>query len=124
MSDVVVNGETDAGFTKVTIIDCITDQAIQEEQIRRSDGYIYDTINDQLYFHTNYPDVNDNGELEYNIKALNGFNNEFSNQVNTNLYTYSDIFLSKDRTVPSRPSYNYADNYIYVGNALERWQRN
>ncbi|MCD4694664.1 MAG: hypothetical protein K8S16_00380, partial [Bacteroidales bacterium] len=43
----------DPGFTRITIIDCITDQVVKEELIRRSDGYIYDTINDQLYLHTN-----------------------------------------------------------------------
>jgi len=104
------------GFTNITVIDCIEDQILEEKSIRRSDGYVYDTINDQFYFHTNYPDVNEVGELEYNIKALNGFNNNFSNQVNTDLYTYSDIFLSKDRTVLSKPSYNYTDNIIYAGN--------
>ncbi|MCF8369198.1 MAG: T9SS type A sorting domain-containing protein [Bacteroidales bacterium] len=104
------------GFTRITIIDCMTDQVLKEELIRKSDGFIYDTINDQLYLHTNCPYTNENGEFEYNIKALNAFNDEFSNQVNTNLYTYSDIFLSKDRTVPSKPSFDYANNYIYVGN--------
>jgi hypothetical protein len=47
---------------------------------------------------------------------LNGFDNEFLNQVNTNLYTYADIFLSKNRTVPSKPCYDYDSNYIYFGN--------
>ena len=110
------NDADEPGFTRITIINCITDQVVKVELIRRSDGFIYDAINDQLYLHTNCPYTNDNGEFEYNIKALNGFNDEFSNQVNMNLYTYSDIFLSKDRTVPSKPSYDYANNYIYVGN--------
>ncbi|MBM3436470.1 MAG: hypothetical protein FJY07_09680, partial [Bacteroidetes bacterium] len=116
ISDYVEDTGEEPGFTKISVINCLNDQVIKEKLIRRSDGYIYDTINDQLYFHTNYPDVNANGDLEFNIKALNGFTNEFSNQVNTELYTYSDIFLSKNRAVPSKPSYNYEDNYIYVGN--------
>ncbi len=88
----------------------------QEKIIRRSDGYIYNIVNDQFYFHTNFPDVNGNGELEYNIKALNNFDDAFSNKINTNLYTYADIYMNKKRFVPSKPSYNYEDNYIYVGN--------
>jgi hypothetical protein len=58
----------------------------------------------------------DNGDPEFNIKSLNGFDNNFSNQVNTDLFTYSDIFLSKDRTVLSKPSYNFTANIIYAGN--------
>ena len=104
------------GFTKITIIDCIEDEVLEEKLIRSSNGYIYDTINDQIYFHTNFPDGNDNVELEYNIKSLNGFDNEFSNQVNTSLNTYSDIFMSKERIVQAKPSYNYEDNLIYFGN--------
>lgn len=107
---------TKKGFTKITVIDCTLDHVIKEKLIRRSDGYIYDTINDQLYMHTNFPAPNDNGELEYNIKALNNFDDAFSNKINANLFTYSDIYLNKKRSVPSKPSYNYEDNYIYVGN--------
>lgn len=113
----IVSDVTDEpGLMKIIIIDCVEDQVLEEKLIRRSNGYIYDTINDQIYFHTNFPDENDNGEFEYNIKSLNGFDNEFSNQVNTSLNTYSDILMSKERIVPSKPSYNYEDNYIYFGN--------
>ncbi len=110
------NIDNDNGYTHLSIIDCEKDQVIEEKLIRRSDGYTYDAINDQLYLHTNYPYVNDDGDFAYNIKALNGFNNEFSNKINTNLIAYNDIYLRKERTVTARPSINHNDNYIYVGN--------
>ncbi|MCB2220937.1 MAG: T9SS type A sorting domain-containing protein [Bacteroidetes bacterium] len=110
------NIENDNGYTYLNIIDCEKDQVIEEILIRRSDGYTYDAINDQLYLHTNYPYLNDDGDPEYNIKALNGFNNEFSNKINTNLIAYNDIYLSKERPVKARPSINLNDNYIYMGN--------
>jgi len=36
--------------------------------------------------------------------------------VSLDLYNYSDIFLSKKQSVPSKLSHNYEDNLIYVGN--------
>lgn len=104
------------GFNTITTVNCLNDEIINEKIIRRSDGYILDTINDQFYFHSNYPGINENGLLEYNLKSLDNFNNGFSNKVGLDLYNYSDIFLSKKQNVPSKLSFNYDDNVIYAGN--------
>jgi len=78
--------------------------------------HIYSTINDQFYFHTNYPGINETGVLEFNIKTLDNFENDFSNRASLELFNYSDLFLSKKKSVAAKLSYNYEDNFIYVGN--------
>ena len=110
----VISDSQDFGFNIISTIDCQTDQVIKEKQIRRSDAYLYDNINDQLYFHTNYP--SSENEMEYNVKSFNGFDDEFSNKINTQIYSYADIFLNKKRTIPAKMAINHKDNFIYVGN--------
>ncbi|MCD4730968.1 MAG: T9SS type A sorting domain-containing protein, partial [Bacteroidales bacterium] len=110
----VICDQGGSGYNYLSIISC-TDQAlVKEHEIRKSDGLIYDNINDQLYLHTNYPSSDNNYEL--NIKALDNFDDEFSNIIGTENYNYSDILLNKKRLVQSKPSINQKKNKIYVGN--------
>lgn len=102
------------GHNNLSVISCTEQVLMEEHEIRKSDGSIFDNTNDQFYLQTNYPSGDDNYEL--NIKALDNFDDEFSNIIGTENYNYSDIFLNKKRLVQSKPSINPERNKIYFGN--------
>ena len=87
---------------------------MKQYKIRKSEGWVYDNINDQLYIHTNYPDPGN--EMELNIKAFNNFDDNFSNIIGLENYNYSDIVLAKKRLVPAKPSISSYTGNIYAGN--------
>ena len=101
------------GLNKIFIIDCTNDHEIGQKIIRKSDGIVFDTINDQFYLQTNNP--NSGGDLSFNIKALDNFDHTFSNSVNTGLSASSDILLSSKKEVPAKLAMNYEENYFYAG---------
>lgn len=101
-------------FNYFSVIDCENDEFLKHHKVRKSDGIIYDKVNDQLYLHTNYPSEDNN--FEFNIKAFDNFTDDFSNEVGTSSYTYTDILLNEKKLVQSKPAFSYEDNKIYVGN--------
>ncbi|MBM3435010.1 MAG: hypothetical protein FJY07_02200, partial [Bacteroidetes bacterium] len=106
--------DKDHGLDEVAIISCETGLVNETYEIRKSDGAVYDRVNDQLYIYSDFPSEEEN--LEFNLKVLDNWQDNFSNQVNIENFNYSDILIrSKNRR--SNISFDPVTDKIYRGNA-------
>jgi hypothetical protein len=102
------------GLDEVAIICCETGQVNEAYEIRKSDGTVYNGVNDQLYIYSDFPSEEEN--LEFNLKVMDNWQDNFSNQVNMDNFNYSDILIrSKNRR--SNISFDPVTDKIYRGNA-------